>query len=123
MTGFKALLRLQLLSRYADLKPRNLKTALKEKKGRTIGMFIAILFLVVYLGVMLYIIETNMMDILIRMQMPEMLISLRSMISTLMRPRSLSQSVPKVRGIRIRYSFTLFMMMRSFCCLQMSHPV
>ena len=30
MTGFKALLRLQLLSKYADLKPRNLKTALKE---------------------------------------------------------------------------------------------
>ena len=73
MTGFKALLRLQLLSRFADLKPKNLKTALKEKKGRTIGMFIAILFLVVYLGVMLYIIETNMMDILIRMHMPEML--------------------------------------------------
>ena len=57
MTGFFALLRLQLLSRYADLKPRNIRTALKEKKGRTIGMFIAILFLVVYLGVMLYIIE------------------------------------------------------------------
>ena len=51
MTGFKALLRLQLLSRFADFKPKNLKTALKEKKGRTIGMFIAILFLVVYLGV------------------------------------------------------------------------
>lgn len=82
MTGFKALLRLQLLSRYADLKPRNLKTALKEKKGRTIGMFIAILFLVVYLGVMLYIIETNMMDILIRMQMPEMLISMAVMLTT-----------------------------------------
>ena len=30
MTGFKALLRLQLLSRFADLRPRNLKTALKE---------------------------------------------------------------------------------------------
>ena len=82
MTGFKALLRLQLLSRYADLKPRNLKTALKEKKGRTIGMFIAILFLVVYLGVMLYIIETNMMDILIGMRMPEMLISMAVMLTT-----------------------------------------
>ena len=43
MTKFFALLRLQLLSRYADMKPRNLKTALKEKKGRTIGMFIGIL--------------------------------------------------------------------------------
>ena len=38
MKSFIALLRLQLLSRYADMKPRNLKTALKEKKGRTIGM-------------------------------------------------------------------------------------
>ena len=54
MKSFIALLRLQLLSRYADMKPRNLKTALKEKKGRTIGMFIAILFLVVYVGGMLF---------------------------------------------------------------------
>ena len=30
MTGFFALLRLQLLSRYADFKPRNLKTQLRE---------------------------------------------------------------------------------------------
>ena len=82
MTGFFALLRLQLLSRYADLKPRNLKTALKEKRGRTIGMFIAILFLVVYLGVILYIIETNMMDILIRLHMPEMLITMAVMLTT-----------------------------------------
>ena len=50
MTGFFALLRLQLLSRYADLKPRNLKTALKEKKGRTIGMIIAVIFAIAYLG-------------------------------------------------------------------------
>ena len=82
MTGFKALLRLQLLSRYADLKPRNLKTALKEKKGRTIGMFIAILFLVVYLGVILYIVETNMIDILMKMNMPDMLVSMAVMLTT-----------------------------------------
>ena len=50
MKQFMALLRLQLLSRYADMKPRNLKTALKEKKGRTIGMFFLILFLIVYMG-------------------------------------------------------------------------
>ena len=47
MTQFLALLRLQLLSRYADLKPKNLKSALKEKRGRTVGMLIAMLFLVV----------------------------------------------------------------------------
>ena len=82
MTEFFALLRLQLLSRYADLKPRNLKTALKEKKGRTIGMFAAILFLVIYLGVVLYIVETNMMDILIGLEMPEMLITMAVMLTT-----------------------------------------
>ena len=82
MTGFFALLRLQLLSRYADLKPRNLRTALKEKKGRTIGMFAAILFLVIYLGVVLYIVETNMMDILIGLEMPEMLITMAVMLTT-----------------------------------------
>ena len=50
MTGFFPLLRLQLLSRYADLKPRNLKTQFREKKGRTIGTIIGVLFAVVYLG-------------------------------------------------------------------------
>ncbi len=82
MTGFFALLRLQLLSRYADLKPRNLKTALKEKKGRTIGMFVAIAILVIYLAVILYIIETNMMDILMQIGMPEMMISMAVMLAT-----------------------------------------
>ena len=82
MTGFKALLRLQLLSRFADLKPKNLKTALKEKKGRTIGMFIAIAFLVVYLGVILYIVETKMLDIMIGMGAPEMLITMAVMLTT-----------------------------------------
>ena len=82
MTGFKALLRLQLLSRFADFKPRNLKTALKEKKGRTIGMFIAILFLVVYLGVILYIVETKMLEFMIGMGMPEMLITMAVVLTT-----------------------------------------
>ena len=82
MTGFFALLRLQLLSRYADMKPRNLKTALKEKKGRTIGMFAAILILIVYLGVILYIVETKLLEVLISLQMPEMLITMAVMLST-----------------------------------------
>ena len=64
MTAFFALLRLQLLTRYADLKPKNLKNALKEKRGRTVGMFIAIAFLVIYLGVILYILETKALDVL-----------------------------------------------------------
>ena len=82
MTGFLALLRLQLLSRYADLKPRNLRTQLKEKKGRTIGMILAILFLVVYLGVILYIVETKMIDVLIKLNMPEMLVTMAVMLTT-----------------------------------------
>ena len=79
MTGFNALLRLQLLSRYADMKPRNLKTALKEKRGRTVGMFIAILFLVVYLGGMLFFIENQLIDLMLDMQ----------------------QSVPETGGVRL----------------------
>ena len=47
MTQFLALLKLQLLTRYADLKPRNLKNALKEKRGRTVGMMIAFILLFV----------------------------------------------------------------------------
>ena len=82
MTGFLALLRLQLLSRYADLKPRNLKTQLKEKKSRTIGMIIAILFLVVYVGGMLFFTETKILDILMQINMPDLLITLAVMLAT-----------------------------------------
>ena len=76
MTGFFALLRLQLLSRFADLKPRNFRNALKEKKGRTIGMAILIVFLVIYLGAMLFIVENKILDILMKMGTPDMLISM-----------------------------------------------
>ena len=83
MTQFLALLRLQLLSRYADLKPKNLKSALKEKRGRTVGMFIAMLFLVIYLGVILYIVETNVMDFLIQSRMGEMFLTMVVMLATI----------------------------------------
>ena len=82
MKSFLALLRLQLLSRYADMKPRNLKTALKEKKGRTIGMIIAVIFAIAYLGGMLFYLETQMIDILIRLHMPEMLVTLAVVLAT-----------------------------------------
>ena len=82
MTGFMALLRLQLLSRYADMKPRNLKVQLKEKKGRTIGMALAVLGLVIYLSVMLYIIESKMLNILIRIRMPELLVTMAVALTT-----------------------------------------
>ena len=82
MTGFFALLRLQLLSRLADLKPRNFKAALKEKKGRTIGMAIAIVFLVIYLGAILFIVENKMLDVLMKMGTPDMLISMAVTLAT-----------------------------------------
>ena len=84
MTQFIALLRLQLLTRFADYKPKNLKNALKEKRGRTIGMFIAILFLIVYLGVILYIIESSIINFLMNgnMNMADMFITMVVMLAT-----------------------------------------
>ncbi len=64
MTSFFALLKLQLLSRYADLKPRNLKNALTEKRGRTVSMMIGVTGLVIYLGVILCIVESKALDFL-----------------------------------------------------------
>ena len=46
MTSFFALLRLQLLSRYADLKPRNLKKEFKEHRGRSVWKTIGVIVLV-----------------------------------------------------------------------------
>ena len=89
MTGFFPLLRLQLLSRFADFKPKNIKTAMKEKKGRTIGMFIAILFLIVYMGAILIIVEQQMLNILAdpatpeEYRMPDMLVTMAVMLTTL----------------------------------------
>ena len=80
MTQFSALLRLQLLSRFADLKPKNLRKALEEKRGRTVGMFVAILFLIVYLGVILYIIETKALDVLSPAADAPVAIDLRNML-------------------------------------------
>ena len=64
MSAFFALLKLQLLTRFADLKPKNLKNALQDKRGRTVGMMIALIGLFIYLGVILYIIETKALDFL-----------------------------------------------------------
>ena len=82
MTQFLALLRLQLLSRFADLRPRNLKNALLEKRGRTIGMILAFIGLFIYLGVILYIIETKALDFLMKANMADVLLDLAVMLST-----------------------------------------
>ena len=82
MTGFFPLLRLQLLSRFADLKPKNLKTAMKEKRGRTVGMIIAILILVVYMGGFLYFIEKKALDLFIPMGTGDIIVTMAVVLST-----------------------------------------
>lgn len=81
MTSFFALLRLQLLSRYADLKPKNLKARFQEKKARTIGAAIAIVIAIVYLGGALIFVENALLDILIKMGIPDLLITMAVMLS------------------------------------------
>ena len=86
MTGFFPLLRLQLLSRYADFKPRNLKTQFREKKGRTIGMIIGLIVAFAYLGGFLIFLESGILDYLMKMGMPDLLLSMAitmSMLGTL----------------------------------------
>lgn len=83
MKGFAALLRLQLFSRFADLKPRNLKAQLKEKKGRIVGKTLLMVFLVLYLGGMLFFVENKIIDVLIQARMPELLVTMAVVLSTM----------------------------------------
>ncbi|MDO5325393.1 MAG: hypothetical protein Q4G00_01610 [Clostridia bacterium] len=86
MKSFFALLKLQLLSRYADLKPQNLKTQLTEKRGRTIGMIIAYIVAFGYLGGFLIFAENAILNFLIKIGMPDLLLSMAvtmSMLGTL----------------------------------------
>ena len=86
MKSFFALLKLQLLSRYADLKPQNLKKQLSEKRGRTIGMIIAYIVAFGYLGGFLIFAENAVLNFLIKIGMPDLLLSMAvtlSMMGTL----------------------------------------
>ncbi len=76
MTSFFALLRLQLLSRYADLKPRNLKKEFKEHKGRSVWKTIGVIVLVLYLAGFLFFFEKTILDVLMQMGMPDLLLSM-----------------------------------------------
>ena len=51
MTGYFALLRLQLLSRYADLKPANIKAQFAEKGAKAVLRPLGVAVLLIYLGV------------------------------------------------------------------------
>ena len=70
MRTFMALLKLQLLSRYADLRPRNWKTQEKKKRTRMIGMAVLYLFLLIYLGGVLFYVENKAINILMAMGTP-----------------------------------------------------
>ena len=86
MTGFFPLLRLQLLSRYADYKPRHLMTQFREKKGKTIASLIGILVAFCYLGGFLIVIENAVLNFLMSIGMPDLLLSMAvtmSMLGTL----------------------------------------
>ena len=83
MTGFLPLLRLQLLSRYADWKPRNLKTQFREKKSKVIGGFIGIIVAVAYLGGFLIFLENAILDFLMQIGMPDLLLSMAIVMSML----------------------------------------
>ena len=76
MTSFFALLRLQLLSRYADLKPKNLKAEFKNNRGRSVFKILGVIVLVIYLAVFLYFMEKTILDVLIQMGMPDLLLSM-----------------------------------------------
>ncbi len=86
MTGYLALLRLQFLSRLADLKPRNIKANFQAHRGKTVGMAIAYVFLFVYLGAFLVVSQSFILDALMGIGVPDMLLSMAvtmAMLSTL----------------------------------------
>ena len=102
--GYKALLRLQLLSRLADLKPRNLfrrgdtaqdaaaqparRGLFSRRKGQGIskGQILAYIFLIIYLGVFLVVMENLILNVLIPMGLADLLLTMAvmmGMVSTL----------------------------------------
>lgn len=86
MKTFSALLRLQLLSRWADLKPANLKRNLRENKKKTLAKLIGYSVLLLYLGAFLFYVENAVLSALIQIGMEELLLDLAvmgAMISTL----------------------------------------
>ncbi len=86
MSGYVALLRLQLQSRFAGLRPQALKQSLLEKKWKTLGFALLYLFAFGSLAVMLILMEIGLVDGLIAMGMQDTFLTLAimmAMISTL----------------------------------------
>ena len=70
MRQFLALLRLQLLSRYADLKPRHWKNMDSKQRKQRLGRLALSVFLVLYLGGTLVFMETKAIGVLTKIGMP-----------------------------------------------------
>ncbi len=83
MTGYFALLRLQLLSRYADLKPGNIKAQFAEKGWKAVLRPLGVIVLLIYLGTFLVVIENGIMTRLMAMGLPDMLPNLAVTMGTL----------------------------------------
>ena len=72
MTGFLALLRLQLLSRYSDLRPKNWKHLASKEQKKAAGKMLLYIAVFLYLGGALFFIEIKIMDLLLKMGRPPM---------------------------------------------------
>lgn len=86
MTGFFALLRLQLLSRFADLKPANLRAQLSGQKKKAVVQIAAYVFLVVWFAAFIIPLESTVLTALVSLGAPELLPALAitaSMLCTL----------------------------------------
>ncbi len=76
MTGYLPLLKLQLLSRFADLKPSAIRQNLSAKRFKTIGMIFAFAALFAWLAFVMIFIQNALLDALIAMGMPDMILSI-----------------------------------------------
>ena len=70
MRQYLALLRLQLLSRYADLKPKNFKNLDAKQRKQSLGRMALYAFLVLYLGGVLVFVEKKAIGLLMKMGQP-----------------------------------------------------
>ncbi len=73
MKEFAALMRLQLLSRYADYKPRHIRAQLKENNKKRLLQLFGAAVLIVYLLVFLVGVENAIMDALIPMGLADLM--------------------------------------------------
>ncbi len=76
MKEYAALMRLQLLSRYADYKPEHIREQLKEKDRKKLWRLFGAVILIIYLLVILITVENALLKALIPMGLADLLMSL-----------------------------------------------